>query len=382
MAGPDPEVDRGATVLFAGGGTGGHLYPALAIARMLVRLEPRVRPYFVGAHRGIERDVLPQYGFSYELLDLHPLYRPRIWRNWRTVRGAASAWRALDVLTRRERPRLVVGTGGYASGVTLAYAVMHGIPIVQQIADSWPGITARLFARYSRESYLGYPEAAARLPHARGGAVVDTGNPIEPPPVPRPDQTAARAAWGFGERNGCVLLVVGGSQGARGINTVIDAWVTRGMPDGVSLIWATGRSQYDTYARHERNGARVRVRPYLSPIAEAYGATDVALARAGAMTTAELCAWGLPMILVPLPSAAADHQTANARALEAAGAAVHVPQRELTPSRLDQLTAGVIRDVSTRTRLGAMALARGRPAAAEDIARRILSLLSLTRFHS
>jgi UDP-N-acetylglucosamine--N-acetylmuramyl-(pentapeptide) pyrophosphoryl-undecaprenol N-acetylglucosamine transferase len=124
------------------------------------------------------------------------------------------------------------------------------------------------------------------------------------------------------------------------------------------------------------------VRPYLSPIADAYAATDVALARAGAMTTAELCAWGLPMILVPLPTAAGDHQTANATALEAAGAAVHVPQRDLTPDRLVGLGADVIDRPAVRARLAAAALARGRPAAAEDIARRILNLMSLTQFRS
>jgi UDP-N-acetylglucosamine--N-acetylmuramyl-(pentapeptide) pyrophosphoryl-undecaprenol N-acetylglucosamine transferase len=377
---PIADSAGGATVVFAGGGTGGHLYPALAIARTLVRLQPTVRPFFVGARRGVERDVLPQYGFPYELLDLHPLYRPRVWNNWRTIRGAIGGWRALGAIVRRERPALVVGTGGYASGLTLGYAVAHGVPLVEQVADSAPGLTARFFAGYARECYLGYPEAAARLGHHRGTAIVDTGNPIEPPPTPKPDRSAARAAWRFEQNDGCVLLVVGGSQGARGINAVVDAWVARGLPNGVSLIWATGRSHYDAYSQREQG--TVRVRPYLSPIADAYAATDVALARAGAMTTAELCAWGLPMILVPLPTAAADHQTANAQALEAAGAAVHVPQRDLTPDVLDRLAGTVLNDAPTRSRLASMALARARPAAAEDIAARILSLLSLTRFHS
>src|SRR5256885_14295317 len=131
------------TVLFAGGGTGGHLYPALAIARTLVRLEPRVQPWFIGAQRGIERSVLPGTEFPQLLLDLHPLYRSRPWENWRTLRGAISAWRQLDVLARREQPKLLVGTGGYAAGVALAYAALHHIPIVQQAGDSYPGLTAR-----------------------------------------------------------------------------------------------------------------------------------------------------------------------------------------------------------------------------------------------
>jgi UDP-N-acetylglucosamine--N-acetylmuramyl-(pentapeptide) pyrophosphoryl-undecaprenol N-acetylglucosamine transferase len=357
-------------VWFAGGGTGGHLYPGLAIARALTRLGPSVQPFFVGAQRGIEREVLPREPFPFELLDLHPLYRPRIWRNWRTVGGAASAWRRLGAL---ERPRLVVGTGGYASGVALAYAGVHHIPYVEQVADSHPGLTARAFSRGAREVYLGYPEAEHFLPRRPGTPFLDTGNPIEPPPVPRPLHGPSRAAWGFPREGGTVLLIFGGSQGARGLNAAVDAWLANGPPDGVYVIWATGKANYD--AHRAREGARVVVRPYLSPIADAYAASDVALTRAGAMTTAELCAWGLPMILVPLPTAAADHQTANARALAAAGAAVHIPQSQLTAARLDQIARDVVLNAEFRSSLAAAARQRGRPDAAEHIATRILALL-------
>jgi UDP-N-acetylglucosamine--N-acetylmuramyl-(pentapeptide) pyrophosphoryl-undecaprenol N-acetylglucosamine transferase len=170
-----------------------------------------------------------------------------------------------------------------------------------------------------------------------------------------------------------VLLIVGGSQGARAINAVVAAWLARGLPADVSVIWATGRALYDAHAAAE--GPRVRVRPYLSPIADAYAASDAALARAGAMTTAELCAWGLPMILVPLPTAAADHQTANARALAAAGAAVHLAQETLTPEALDAVVREVVVDPVRRASIARAAAARARPDAAEHIAARILTLL-------
>ena len=219
-----------ATVLFAGGGTGGHLYPGLAIARTLVRLDPRVSPFFIGAERGIEKQVLPGTEFPHLLLNLHPLYRARPWQNWRTLVGAASAWRAVAALVRREQPRLVVGTGGYAAGVSLAYAVVHRIPIVQQAGDSHPGLTARAFRRWTRESYLAFPEAARVL----GGdpdELIDTGAPIEPPPTPRPDRAAARATWGFPPSGGRVLLMYGGSQGSRAMNLIVADWVRRGIPD-------------------------------------------------------------------------------------------------------------------------------------------------------
>ena len=357
-------------VWFAGGGTGGHLYPGLAIARAVTRLEPTVQPFFIGAKRGIERQVLPREGFPFELLDLHPLYRPRIWLNWRTLRGAVGAWRRLGTLA---RPKLVVGTGGYASALALAYAEAHRIPFVEQVADSHPGLTARAFSRGAREVYLGYPEAERYLPRRSGEPFFDTGNPIEPPPDPRPVRAAARVTWGFPPEGGTVLLIFGGSQGARGLNAAVDAWVARGIPESLYVIWATGTSNFD--AHRERASVRVCVRPYLSPIADAYAASDVAVTRAGAMTTAELCAWGLPMILVPLPTAAADHQTANARALAAAGAAIHVPQSELTVERLDRVVRDVVLDTERRNVLAAAARARGRPDAAEHIATRILALL-------
>jgi UDP-N-acetylglucosamine--N-acetylmuramyl-(pentapeptide) pyrophosphoryl-undecaprenol N-acetylglucosamine transferase len=367
------------TVLFAGGGTGGHLYPGIAIARTLVRLDPRVRPYFVGAERGIEKQVLPGTEFPHLLLDLHPLYRSRPWENWKTLRGAWSAWGAVAALDRREHPRLVVGTGGYAAGVALAYAVRHHIPIVQQAGDSHPGLTARAFRRWTRETYLAFPEAA-RVLGGDPAELIDSGAPIEPPPTPRPDRRAARARWGFPAEQGRVLLIYGGSQGSRAMNLIVADWVRAGVPDDLHVIWMTGKASYPEFV--SLDGGNVRVREYLSPIADAYAAADLALSRAGAMTTAELFAWGIPAIVVPLPTAAADHQTHNARALAAAGAAVHLPQSELTVQTLDREVRALLSDPSAMARLAAGASARARPDAAETIARRILSLLDLQQLRS
>ena len=358
-------------ILFAGGGTGGHLYPGLAIARAVQRLDPSARPYFVGARRGIERDVLPASGFPHRLLDLHPFYRSRPWQNWRTMVGFASAWREIGALAREERPAAIVGTGGYAAAATCAWGAAHGVPVTLQEQNSFAGITARLIARVAREIYLGYGEAAGSLRPRRGAWMEETGNPIEPPPTPRPARDAARRNWSF-PASGSVLLITGGSQGARVLNEVVSAWISGGLPDGLHVIWATGKGAFDGYAKHE--SSRVRVRPYLSPIAEAYAAADVAVTRAGALTLAELCAWGIPGILVPLPTAAADHQTANARALVSSGAARELPQRELTAERLDREVRSLVGDPTRLDAMARAALARGRPEAAETIARRVLAL--------
>jgi len=360
--------------LFAGGGTGGHLYPGLAIARAMQRISPDVSPFFIGALRGIERDVLPGTEFPHELLDLHPLYRSKPWENWKTLRGGVSAWRRMGQIVRAERPGVVVGTGGYASGIALGYAAIHGIPCIVQEQNSFPGLTTRFFSRYARQVHLGFPEAAKHLRPGRQTRIMNSGNPIEPPPDVRPDRAAARVSWGFPPTGGRVMLVYGGSQGSKAINDVVAAWVKSGIPDGLFVIWATGRGTHSDYAALEN--PVVRIRPYLSPVSDAYAATDFALSRGGAMATAELCAWGIPPIIVPLPTAAADHQTANARALEAAGAGEFIRQADLSPGRLDAAVRRLLDNPAIMNERSLAVLDRARPHAADDIARNILEIIS------
>jgi len=361
-------------VLFAGGGTGGHLYPGLAIARAMQKLEPISQPMFIGAARGIERTVLPTTGFPFELLDLHPLYRSRPWENWKTLRGGAASWSRLRMIISQTPPRCVVGTGGYASGIALAYAAIHGIPYVLQEQNSYPGLTTRFFSRFARQVHNGFPEAAGHLKRGSRTQIFDSGNPIEPPPDPRPDRSVARGAWGFPLSGGRVMLIYGGSQGSKAINDTVAAWVTRGLPPDLYVIWATGQLTHKDYANLETD--RVRIRPYLSPVSDAYAATDFALSRGGAIATAELCAWGIPPIVVPLPTAAADHQTANARALAAAGAAEYIRQADLGVETLDAAVSRLLGDSRLLESRSAAALSRARPHAAREIAARILELVS------
>jgi UDP-N-acetylglucosamine--N-acetylmuramyl-(pentapeptide) pyrophosphoryl-undecaprenol N-acetylglucosamine transferase len=362
-------------VIFAGGGTGGHLYPGLAIARALVKANPRVEPFFIGAARGIERDVLPQVGYAFELLDLHPLYRSRPWENWKTARGALTAWRKIGAEVQSEPPACIVGTGGYAAGLTLAYAVAHKIPFVLQEQNTYPGITARFFSRFAAQIHLGFPEGRRYLRPSKNTEVYDSGNPIEPPPADAFEKSPSRKKWGFPPSAGVVLLIYGGSQGSQAINEVVASWIDKGLPGDLFVIWATGKANYEKFARYE--SARVKVRAYIAPIAEAYRAADIALSRAGAMATAELCAWGIPSIVVPLPTAAADHQTANAKALVAAGAAEMIRQSDLSADVLGRTVESLIADPAKIAAMRAKALERARPSAAADIARHILRLAAV-----
>jgi UDP-N-acetylglucosamine--N-acetylmuramyl-(pentapeptide) pyrophosphoryl-undecaprenol N-acetylglucosamine transferase len=360
-------------VLFAGGGSGGHLYPALAIARAMVTADSRVVPFFIGAERGIERTILPETEFEYELLNLHPLYRSQPWRNWRTIMASTGSWRRITRIAAERSPRALVATGGYAAGIALGVAAKRRIPIVIQDQNSVPGLTVRWFAPRAAQLHLGFPEAARALRLGSRTQVFYSGNPIAPPPPlnERPSKLEAVLRWGFADTAAPVLLVFGGSQGAEAINRVVAKWLARTGKE-IRVIWATGPANFGKYARYERGS--VRVVPYISDMASAYCATDLALTRAGAMTTAELSAWGIPTILVPLPTAAADHQTHNARAIAEAGAAVMIQQEALTPESLGAMVTQLATDAGMRNEMREKTLMRARPDAAQDIAAKILEM--------
>ncbi len=359
-------------VLFvAGGGTGGHLMPALALAAAVRQLDPSVEPVLIGARRGVERDILPTKEFRHFLLPSEPLYRRQWWRNARWPVTAIQVWRQLGALFERERPVAVLGTGGYASAPVVWYAGRCGVPTALQEQNAIPGMTTRWFSRQARHIYLGLPEARAYLRLGPETMVFDTGNPVSPPDFTIRD--AARVRFGIDGATPTVL-VTGGSQGALAINRTVAEWLDGGGGQGMNLLWVTGKGTYRQFAaRH--HPPRVQVFDFLDPLAEAYSVANVVVSRAGAVTVAELCAWGLPSILVPLPSAAGDHQTRNAEAMARAGAAWFLPQRGLTADRFGSRLMSLVNDAEVRIEMSVAANQRGRPQASSDIARHVLALL-------
>ena len=369
-----PPNGRRRVVLIAGGGTGGHLMPALAIAETLRRTAPDIEPVLVGAQRGIEARILPSRDFRHYLLPAEPIYRRTWWKNvrWPFVAGRLVA--RLARLYRAERPIAVLGTGGYASGPVVWWGALRGIPSAIQEQNAYPGLATRWLARRVDHIYLGLPEAAALLEPRRRTRVVDTGNPIVPPePSRRP---AALARFGLDGRKP-VLLVTGGSQGALAVNRAVAAWLNAGGLGDATLIWVTGRASYSEFLRYHAPPS-VQVIDFLDPMADAYAVADLVLSRAGMITVAEVCAWGLPSILVPLPTAAADHQTHNARAMAEAGAAVHLSQRDLLEHGLGPALGTLLREASARAGMAAAARRRGRPDAAHDIVSLLLTLVHPT----
>src|SRR5262245_25638477 len=344
--------------------------PALAIATALRELDPTVEPVLVGAERGVEAKILPTRDLRYHLLPAEPIYRRQWWKNLRWPVVALGLLRRIAALYREERPVAVIGTGGYASGPVVYWGARAGLPVAIQEQNAYPGVTTRLLSRVARHVYLGLPEARPLLHAGRRTEFFDTGNPISPPTPERRGSALRR----FGiTSDGPVILVTGGSQGALGINRAVAGWLDRATLEGSTLLWVTGRGTYGEFSRYHRPPT-VQVIDFLDPMADGYAVADLVVSRAGMMTVAELCAWGLPSVLVPLPTAAADHQTHNARVLQQAGAAVLLPQSQLTGARLRSEVARMLADRPRRLAVANAARSRGRPQASHEIASKLLTL--------
>lgn len=369
-------------VIFAGGGTGGHLYPAIALADALQELDPSVRVHFVGARRGVEARVLPEKGLPHTLLPMRGFQRDGLVQNWRLVPALSGTFWGLFRLFRQLKPALVVGTGGYASGPAGMWAVLNGVPLALQEQNSHAGAVTRLLSRRARQVHLGFPEAASQLKPGAKTEILSLGNPIRPPDTSI-DRAQSRSRFNVAD-DAVVLLVVGGSQGARAVNEAllgalegVAAGTLPQRPEKLEIVWATGPAHIDSVqARLQPLGLEwVHAHGYIDAMPEALAATDVAVTRAGAMATAELLAWGRPMILVPLPTAAADHQTHNARALEEAGAGVMLLERELSPERVWNDVIALTGDAARRSAMEDAARRRAQPDAAREIARHLHSLM-------
>jgi UDP-N-acetylglucosamine--N-acetylmuramyl-(pentapeptide) pyrophosphoryl-undecaprenol N-acetylglucosamine transferase len=370
-------------VLFAGGGTGGHLYPALNIAAALQAERPGLEVHFVGAVRGVEARVLPGKDVPFTLLPFEPLRRSRVWQNWRLVPSLSRSALGLSGLFQRLRPVLVVGTGGYASAPACFFGWIAGVPVAVQEQNSYPGLTTRLVSRFARQVHLGFPEAAAQLRPGRRTEMLAPGNPIQPPDSAA-DRAAARLRFGL-RSDAVVALVVGGSQGARAVNEALVGAVERiaagtlpPPPPSLQLLWATGPAHFEGIRErlHAAGaGEWIHAVGYIEDMPAALAVADIAFSRAGAMATAELLAWGIPSVLVPLPTAAANHQVHNARALEQAGAALCLIESGLSPERLWEALTSLAADDARRTRMAEAARARARPDAARRIARDLLRLV-------
>ena len=378
-------------VVFSGGGTAGHFHPARNIAEALAGVAPGVQPYFVGTEGRIEAHELPRLGYDYRLLAVSGLRGSRGGRFAAAVANLGAIWLLLLAVARlvpdlrRRQAAAAVLTGGYVCAAAGIAARLLGIPVVLQEQNRHPGKTTRLLSRWARQIHLAYPEAGAALPRRARSRIRDSGNPIRPlPPGAERSRAAARRALGL-PADASIVLVVGGSQGARKMNSGLIEILQDDLPiKRQFVLWITGRAHHTGALRAlgRDRGDRFAVVPYLEParMYQALAAADLAVSRAGAMATSEFLAWGLPSILIPLPTAAADHQSANARALAAAGAALHLPETAadgtpLTGARLWDEVSRVLGTPGLLAKMSRAAMARARPDAARDVAVAITELI-------
>ena len=373
-------MHEGPVVVFAGGGTGGHLYPALALAEELVRQRPDVRPFFLGARRGIEARVLPERGLEHRLLPVRGVGRGELWSNLGVPFALASSLATTVGVHRSIAPELVVVTGGYAGAPAGLVAAAMGTPLVLQEQNAWPGVTTRLLSRWASQVHLAFPEALEKLPSRARSVARVSGCPIRALPDRAPDRRDVLVGLGLDPQRS-LLLLIGGSQGSLALNELmLEALRSSGRTPlaGWQLLWMTGPAHHQSIVEALSvlgDPSWIRTVPYIEDVPLVLGVTDLALSRAGAMTTAELLAWGVPAILVPLPTAAANHQEMNARALQQAGAAEHLEQEGLTAAALWKTMAGLAEDPQRLAAMSERARERSAPEATSVIVREMVGLL-------
>jgi UDP-N-acetylglucosamine--N-acetylmuramyl-(pentapeptide) pyrophosphoryl-undecaprenol N-acetylglucosamine transferase len=351
------------TLLIAGGGTGGHIYPAIAIACEYVERDASRKVVFVGTERGLEKQIVPKAGFPLELINVAALKGKSgldLVRNIaRLPVGFVQAWRVLV----RCHPDVVLGVGGYSSGPVLVAAKLRGVPTIIHEANAFPGLANRILGRFTTAVAVAYPESIPRLKREDG---VVTGNPIRAEFFQSGD-SRQRPATSNQQR----LLVFGGSQGSHVLNEAMTGALLFLAPlkGTLDIVHQTGPNELDKVQAAYRQSAfaTARVVPYLEPMANELAAANLVVSRAGAMTLGELAAVGRAAILVPFAAATNNHQEVNARVAEKAGGSIVLTEKELTPERL----AGVIREfIGNPARTASMGKAAKRlatPAAAKNI---------------
>ena len=360
-------------VIISGGGTGGHIFPALAIAGALKKIAPETDILFVGAKGKMEMEKVPNSGYPIIGLWISGFQRGFSFSNLLfPIKLLVSMIKALFILL-KFKPAIVIGTGGYASGPVLRAATWLNIPILIQEQNNFPGVTNRILGRKAACICTAFEGMETYFPKDK---ILLTGNPIrEDIFKDKPIRQEALHTYGL-EDDKPVVFVVGGSQGARSINHAIAANITFFKENNIQLIWQTGKAYYQTALNEVENAnyKGIKVYDFINSINMAFEAATVVISRAGAIAISELCRVGKPVILVPFPYAAGDHQTKNARALSEKNAAILIPDAEISKEltvKLESLLADKERQKALSESIKMMAI----PHAADTIANKILSII-------
>ena len=359
-------------VVIAGGGTGGHLYPGIAVARELLVRQPDAQISFAGTAKGIESRVVPREGFALDLIRSGGLKGKaivdRVRGAWLLPLGLADSWRIVS----RRQPDLVIGVGGYSSGPVVLVAALRGVPTMLLEQNAVPGLTNRLLARVVKAAAVSFDSTQAFF----GSKAFVSGNPVRPEFVSAagPNKESALDDQATVTR----VLVFGGSQGAHAINVAMVEAAPQLAARGshLRLVHQTGDRDLEMVrTAYGKAGVQADVQPFLYDMGRQLGQADVIVCRAGATTLAEITAAGKAAILIPLPTATDDHQRRNAEALAAAGAAELLLQPEATGAVLADRVLALIGDRARRTQMARAARSLARPDAARVIVDRVLELV-------
>jgi UDP-N-acetylglucosamine--N-acetylmuramyl-(pentapeptide) pyrophosphoryl-undecaprenol N-acetylglucosamine transferase len=325
-------VKKNRRIIVSGGGTGGHIFPAISIAMAIQKEDPRVEILFVGATGKMEMTKVPQVGFKIKGIWISGIHRGKIVKNLLfPLKLVISLIQSLVILL-RFNPEMAIGVGGFASGPLLFVASLLGKKIAIQEQNSFPGITNRLLAKKAHSIYVAYDEVEKYFQKSK---IKKFGNPIR-------ESITANAEKGQSLKNFGLkpeiktLLIIGGSQGALSINIALTREVQKIADSGIQVIWQSGQNYFDTAKKLESE--KICVTPFIKNMEEAYAAADVILTRAGASTVSELCVIGKPVIFVPLPSASEDHQSKNAMALVLKDAAILLADAQLDEALVKTVT--------------------------------------------
>jgi UDP-N-acetylglucosamine--N-acetylmuramyl-(pentapeptide) pyrophosphoryl-undecaprenol N-acetylglucosamine transferase len=358
-------------VVLAGGGTGGHVFPMVAVADAL-RAEADVRVVYVGTARGIESRVVSGRGDELELLDVLPIKGRGVLGAFRGVLRAAGTLPRARALVSKLAPRAVLAVGGYAAGPLGLAARLAGVPLAVLEPNSVPGLANRWLLPFARRAYVAFPETEKKV---KRGIAQRTGVPLRgefraTPYVPASDRLR--------------VLILGGSQGAQMLNEIVPRALAEALPElgALTIVHQAGKDRDQAVrASYEALGIgdRANVLPFLDDVASELERADLVIERSGASSLAELCAVGRASILVPFPFAADDHQRRNAQALASEGAALYVDPSEATPERVAAEVRAIGNDVGRRLAIADAARALGRPDAARSVALDLLSLAGIER---
>ena len=355
--------------ILSGGGTGGHIFPALSIAQSLKSKYPKSEVLFVGAKGKMEMEKVPNAGFKIIGLWISGLQRKQLFKNLLFPLKLISSLIRSVFIVLKFKPDVVIGTGGFASGPILYIASLFGTPTLVQEQNSYPGITNKLLAKKAQKICVAYDGLETFFPKQK---IIITGNPVRQDLLNFGNKDDAYKALELNPKKK-TLLVLGGSLGARRINQLVETQLPYFQKNQIQVIWQCGKLYYEDYKNYEESPG-VRVFAFVNRMDFVYAAADVIVSRAGASSVSELCIVGKPVIFVPSPNVAEDHQTKNALALSNKDAAIMISEKDLDQNFEPQFTE-LIQNKNVQQRLSDNIKKLAKKSATEDIVNEIEKLI-------